>query len=183
MTKPGRKASHLHLVDAVAEVEETASACGGRTKSRGTCKKPPGQGTEHPGLGRCRHHEGQVEEGSPCPLPLTPLEGRLWDQVTEQLQKLRLYNVGYWPHIFGLVVALAGLHVARQSAQIGKAVKGDNGTWKKHPSSTVVNQMLAQIRQFSNDLGLNPSALAAMDLGEDPNKPQSRMEELIRGRR
>lgn len=183
MSKPGRKGSHLRLVDTVADVKATASSCGGRTTRGGVCMKPPGQGTEHPGLGRCRHHDGQVEEGSPCPLPLTALEGRLWDEVTDQLRELRLYRLAFWPHIFGLVVALAGLHVARQSAQIGEAVRGDNGTWKKHPSSTVVNQMLAQIRQFSNDLGLNPSALAAMDLGDDPNKPLSRMEELIRGRR
>jgi phage terminase small subunit len=184
MSKSGRKGSHLRLVDAVASVEDAPdSRCGGRTTRGGVCQKPPGQGTEHPGKGQCRHHDGQVEEGDPCPLPLNPLERRLWDQVTDQLQELRLYNVAFWPHIYGLVVALAGLHVARQSAKIGEVVKGDNSTWKKHPSSTVVNQMLAQIRQFSNDLGLNPSALAAADLGIDPNKPLSRMEELIRGRR
>ncbi len=186
MSKRGPKGSHLQLVDAgeAAEDQPTAAGCGGRTKSGGECKKPPGQGTEHPGVGQCRHHDGQVEEGSPCPLPLTDLEGRLWDQVTDQLIALRLYSGAYWGHIYGYVIALAGLHSARQSA-IGAAatVKGENGAIKKHPSSTVTNQMLTQIRQFSNDLGLNPSSLAAMDLGDDPTKPRSRMEELIKGRR
>ncbi len=182
--KRGPKGSHLQLVDATEAAEEVATTCGGRTKSGGACKKPPGQGTEHPGAGQCRFHDGQVEEGSPCPLPLTELEGRLWDQVTGQLKALRLFRLAFWPHIYGLVIALAGLHSARQSA-IGAAatVKGREGTIKKHPSSTVTNQMLAQIRQFSNDLGLNPSALAAMDLGDDPNKPRSKMEGFIRGRR
>ena len=184
MAKRGPKKRHLQLVDATAELKPQASTCGGRTKSGAACKKPPGQGTEHPGVGQCRHHDGQVEEGSPCPLPLTDLEARLWDVITSQLRALRLLKPAFWVHVYGLVVALAGLYNARQSA-IGAAatVKGDNGTVKKHPSSTVVNQMLDKVRQYSNDLGLNPSALAAMDLDEDPNKPRSRMEDLIRGRR
>ncbi len=185
MSKPGPKGSHLQLVDATEAADDVeATTCGGRTKAGGECKKPPGQGTEHPGAGQCRHHDGQVEEGHPCPLPLTDLEGRLWDQVTAQLTALRLFRAAFWPHIYGLVIALAGLHNARQSAIGATAtVKGENGAIKKHPSSTVTNQMLAQIRQFSNDLGLNPSALQAMDLGDDPNKPRSRMEGYIKGRR
>ena len=181
--KRGPKGSHLQLVDATEAAAEVPTTCGGRTTRGHPCKKPPGQGTEHPGDGQCRYHDGQVEEGSPCPLPLTKLELRLWDHVTAQLAGLRLFRVAFWPHVYGLVIALAGLHSARQSA-IGAAatVRGRDGTIKKHPSSTVTNQMLAQIRCFSNDLGLNPSALAAMDLGEDPNKPRSRMEGYIKGR-
>ena len=184
MGKRGPKGSHLQLVDATEAAAEVATTCGGRTTRGGACKKPPGQGTEHPGVGQCRYHDGQVEEGSPCPLPLTDLESRLWDQVTEQLIALRIFHLAYWGHIYGYVVALAGLHSARQSA-IGAAatVKGREGTIKKHPSSTVINQMLTQIRQFSNDLGLNPSALSTMELGDDPNKRPSRMEEFIKGRR
>jgi phage terminase small subunit len=183
--KRGPKKRHLELVDATEAADDPpAETCGGRTKSDGECRKPAGQGTEHPGAGQCRYHDGQVEAGHPCPLTLTELESRLWDGVVAQLTALRLYRTAFWPHIYGLVIALAGLHSARQSA-IGAAatVKGDNGTMKKHPSSTVTNQMLAQIRQFSNDLGLNPSALAAMDLEDDPTRKLSRMETLIRGRR
>ncbi len=182
--KHGPKPSHLQLVKATEAAEEVASTtCDGRTKAGGACKKPAGQGTEHPGAGQCRHHDGQVEEGSPCPLPLTDLESRLWDQVTGQLQALRIYHLAYWGHIYGYVIAIAGLHSARQSA-IGAAatVKGENGAIKKHPSSTVINQMLSQLRQFSNDLGLNPSAFATMDVGDDPTKPRSKMDRLIRGR-
>ena len=182
--KRGPKKRHLALVDAAAEAPPSAGgwACAGLTKKGAACQKPAGQGTEHPGVGNCRHHDGQVEPGSPCPLPLNALELRLWDEITGQLGALRLLKAAFWPHIFGLVVALAGLHTARQAAKVGQTVKGDNSHTKKHPSSTVVNQMLAHIRQFSNDLGLNPSALAAMDL-EDPDRPLTRMEELIRGRR
>ena len=182
MSKTGAKGSHLQLIDAVAEVKPTASSCGGRTKAGGECKKPLGQGTEHAGVGQCWHHDGQVEEGAPCPLPLDALERRMWDVITTQLRNLRLENQAFWPHKFGLVVALAGLHTARQQARVGSTVKGDNSHVKKHPSSTVVNQMLAHIRQFSNDLGLNPSALASMNL-DDPDRPLSDMEKLIRGRR
>lgn len=186
MSKPGPKATHLHLVDATEEASSTVDeprSCGGRTKLGSACKKPAGQGTEHPGVGQCRYHDGQVEPGSPCPLPLTPLEAHLWDDTVAQLQSLRLYNPAYWRHIYCLVTAMAGLYTAKQSAAAGATVKGDNSHTKKHPSSTIVNQMLALIRQFSNDLGLSPSALQAMDLGEDPSKPRSKMEGFIKGRR
>ena len=70
MSKRGPHPSHLALVDATAAIEETSSSCRGRTKSGGACKKPAGQGTGHPGVGQCQYHDGQVEAGSPCPLPL-----------------------------------------------------------------------------------------------------------------
>ena len=185
--KRGPKKRHIAIVDATAEVEDAPDSgglCVGRTKRGLFCRKPAGQGTEHPGVGNCRHHDGQVEEGSPCPLPLTDLEARLWDELSIQLAALRLDKTAFWWHKYGLVSATAALHTAKQSALGAPAtVKGDNSHTKKHPSSTVINQMLAHLRQFSNDLGLNPSALASMDLGEDPNKPRSRMEDLIRGRR
>jgi len=53
---------------------------------------------------------------------------------------------------------------------------------KKNPAATIVNQMLSHIRQFSNDLGLNPSALASIGPPDDPDKPRSKMERFIRGR-
>ena len=186
VSRRGPRPSHLELVDATAAVDDPpATTCTGRTKRGLFCRKPAGQGTEHPGVGQCWHHDGQVEEGHPCPLTLTDLESRLWDQVTGELKALRLFRRAYWGHIYGYVVALAGLHSARQSA-IGAAatVKAENGTIKKHPSSTVTTQMLTQVRQFSNDLGLNPSALASIGPPEDdPNKPRSKMSQLIRGRR
>ena len=190
MSKPGPKGSHLSLVDATAKGGDTEPVesdvpppCGGRTRAGGECKKPAGQGTDHLGVGQCKHHDGQVEEGSPCPLPLTELELRLWDEFSGQLAELGLLKRAYWAHIYGLVVAVAGLHSARQAGMMGQTVKGDNGTFKKHPSATVVNQMLSQIRNYSNDLGLNPSALVAMDLPDDPSRKPSAMAGYIKGRK
>ena len=183
MSRPGPKPGYLELVDAAAAASSTVNkprSCGGRTKKGGACKKPAGQGTEHPGVGQCRHHDGQVEKGSPCPLPLTDLERRLWDEITGQLHALHLLKAAFWPHIFGLVVALAGLHTARQELD-AIAVAGRGASVKKHPAATVVNQMLAHIRQFSNDLGLNPSALAKIEPPDDDGPP-SKMARLIRGR-
>jgi phage terminase small subunit len=181
MSKRGPKGSHLELVDATSAVDDPpATTCGGRTKSGGECRKPPGQGTDHPGAGQCRHHDGQVEPGSPCPLPLTALELRLWEEITGQLRALRLLKGAFWPHIFGLVVALAALHNARQELDV-IAVAGRGASVKKNPAATVVNQMLAQIRQFSNDLGLNPSALASIGPPDDDGPP-SKMARFIRGR-
>ena len=173
MTKRGPKGSHLQLLDATAAVEDApATTCGGRTRRGTACKRSAGQGTEHPGAGQCRYHDGQVEEGSPCPLPLTALELRLWDEVTDQLRALRLFRIAFWPHIYGLVVALATLHRAYQQID-AIAVPGRGVSVKKSPSVVVLGQMLVQVRQYSNDLGLNPSALAAMGGPPgDPNKPR-----------
>ena len=144
MSRRGPKPDHLALVDATSAAEDPpgSNMCGGRTKSGGACKKPAGQGTEHPGLGQCRHHDGQVEEGSPCPLPLNELELRLWDVITSQLRALRLDKPAFWAHKFGLVVALAGLHTARQEFN-AIAVPGRGASVKKNPAITVVNQMLS----------------------------------------
>ena len=181
MSRRGPKGSHLQLVDAAAAVEDApATTCGARRRRGGSCKKPAGQGTEHPGAGQCRYHDGQVEEGSPCPLPLTALELRLWEQVTDQLKALRLYRLAFWPHIYGLVIALATLCRAYQQID-AIAVPGRGVSVKKNPSVVVVSQMLVQVRQYSNDLGLNPSALASIGPPDD-DVPTTTMERLIRGR-
>ena len=180
MSKRGPHPDYLALVDAAAEVKPSASSCGGRTKRGGKCGRTSGWGTDHAGVGRCRTHDGQVEEGSPCPLPLTALELRLWEEIAGQLRALRLLKAAFWPHIFGLVVALAALHDARHELD-AIAVAGRGASVKKNPAATVVNQMLAQIRQFSNDLGLNPSALASIGPPDD-DEPPTKMDRLIRGR-
>ncbi len=181
--KRGPYPDHLALVDAAAEASSTVDkprSCAGRTKSGAACKKPAGQGTEHPGVGNCRHHDGQVEPGNPCPLPLNALELRLWDEITGELRELRLFKPAFWPTLYGLVVALAMLHKAYEELD-AIAVPGRGAAIKKNPAVTVVNQMLAQIRQFSNDLGLNPSALASIGPPDDDG-PLTKMERLIRGR-
>ena len=180
MSKRGPHPSHLALVDATAAIEETSSSCRGRTKKGGACKKPAGQGTEHPGVGQCRHHDGQVEEGSPCPLPLNELELRLWDEITDQLRALRLFKPAFWPTIYGLVVALAMLHNAYEELD-AIAVPGRGAAVKKHPAAIVVNQMLVQVRQYLQELGLTPSALAKIGPPDDDGPP-STMARLIRGR-
>ena len=184
MTRRGPKPSHLQLVDATAAVDDPPpTSCGARTKKGGACKRSAGQGTEHPGVGQCRTHDGQGEEGHECPLPLTELESRLWDQVTGQLKALRLFRIAFWGHIYGYVVSLATLHRAYRELDT-VAVKGRGSSMKKAPSAVVVHQMLGQIRHFSNDFGLNPWSLAPIGgPPDDPDRPRSRMSELIRGRR
>ena len=165
MSKSGPKASHIRLVDATEAVPPfTLEACGGRTKSGGSCKKPAGQGTEHSGIGQCRHHDGQVEAGSQCPLPLTDLELRLWGEITDQLRALRVYSPAYWPHIYGLVIALAGLHSARQSA-LGAAaiVKGDNSLEAGTPES--FNVLIKEMQSLGLDV--RPGRRGASKEGTD----------------
>lgn len=37
------------------------TTCNARTKSGTTCRKPAGAGTNHPGIGRCKHHLGNTQ--------------------------------------------------------------------------------------------------------------------------
>ncbi len=180
MSKRGPKKRHLALVDAAGEVKPTAPSCVGRTKRGHFCRKPAGHGTEHPGVGNCWQHDGQVEEGSPCPLPLNELELRLWDEITGQLRALRLFKPAFWPTLYGLVVALATLHQAVEELD-RVAVPGRGASVKKHPALIVVNQMLIPIRQYLQELGLTPSALAKIGPPDDDGPP-STMARLIRGR-
>ncbi len=182
MSKRGPKGSHRQLVDAAAAAQDqpTAAGCGGRTKSGGACKKPAGQGTEHPGVGQCRHHDGQVEVGSPCPLPLTKLEEQIWNDLSVRLRELRLFKPAFWPTLYGLVIALATLHDAREELD-AIAVPGRGASVKKHPAAIVANQMLYQVRAYLQELGLTPSALAKIGPPDDDG-PLTKMERLIRGR-
>ena len=183
MTLAGRKRGHLQLVDAVSSVDEDlveAGKCGRLTKKGTPCKRRAGSGTEHPGEGECRAHEGQVDPASPCPLPLTPLELRLWTDITDSLRKTGLLRHAFWPSIFGLVVALAGLSNARREALQGATVTDAKGSIKKHPATTVVNQALAHVRAYSAELGLTPSALAKVRPPEGDG-PKSPMNDLIGG--
>lgn len=41
--------------------------CGARTRQGGTCRKPAGWGTDHPGVGRCRLHGGATPTGVRSP--------------------------------------------------------------------------------------------------------------------
>ncbi len=116
----------------------------------------------------------------PCPLPLTKLEEQIWNDLSVRLRELRLFKPAFWPTLYGLVVALAMLHNAYEELD-AIAVPGRGAELKKHPSSIVANQMLVQVRQYLQELGLTPSALAKIGPPNDDG-PRTRMEELIRGR-
>lgn len=81
--------------------------------------------------------------------------------------------------MYGLVVALARLVQANREVGEAMTVKGDNSAQKKHPAATIVHQMLTQVRMYSAELGITPSALAkvGVEKGDDP----SELERLIRG--
>ena len=41
----------------------TAQLCGAKTRSGGSCRRPAGWGTDHPGYGRCKLHGGATPSG------------------------------------------------------------------------------------------------------------------------
>lgn len=178
----GRKKGHLELMGAADTVqEEEPSICGGRTKAGTPCKRKPGQGTDHPGVGQCLDHEGQVEKGAPCPLPLTPLEARLWEEVSAQLRALGLDKRAFWMAQYGLVSALAGLHNAKEAARAFPVIQDAKGSLKKHPATTIANQMLAHVKGYAAELGLTPAALARVTEEGGRDVPKSKMDQLISG--
>ena len=117
-----------------------------------------------------------------CPLPLSKLEQSIWNEVSLRLRELRLLKPAFWPTVYGLVVALATLHKACEELD-AVAVPGRGASVKKHPAAIVVNQMLAQSRQYLQELGLTPSALAKIGGPPDGDGPLTPMEKFIRGRR
>lgn len=84
----------------------------------------------------------------------------------------------FWPTVYGLTVALSRLHQADASVK-EPVVKGDNGAWKKHPGTTISNQMLSQVRSYCAELGITPSALTK--IGFEPEREQSQLDRLITG--
>ena len=178
MTKRGPKSSHLQLVAAAADEGEY---CGAITRRGSPCRRSAGWGTEHAGRGPCRDHS-TATRSMPCPLPLSKLEEQIWNDVSMRLREIRLLRPAFWPTVYGLTVALATLHKAYEELDV-IAVAGRGKSVKKHPSSTVVHQMLAQVRAYLQELGLTPSSLAKIGgPPDDPTKPRSRMSQLIRGR-
>jgi P27 family predicted phage terminase small subunit len=179
MSRRGPKPGYLTLVDAVEGVPDMeGTLCGGKTKRGKPCGRLAGWGTEHPGVGGCRNHP-EVRTNTPdCPLPLNALEAELWGNVTEHMRGLGLLKAAFWPTMYGLVVALARLDECQKAIQ-EVVVKGDNSAVKKHPAATVANQMLSQIRAYSAELGITPSALAKTG-AKEPDTP-SDLDRLIKG--
>lgn len=181
----GRHPDYLTVVDATAGVEdlgaELAGACGRKTSRGKPCTRGAGTGTDHLGEGACYQHEGQPEASAECPLPLTELQRQLWEDMLPRLDALRLAKGVFWPNLYGLVVALEGLHIHSQLlAELARGpVKGDNGAPKKHPSETIINQRLSQVHTYMDKLGLTVAALTRSGT-EAP--AESELERLIRGR-
>ena len=178
MSSRGPKPQYMTLVDA-AETADAGEYCGVITRRGTACRRPSGWGTEHAGRGPCRDHADGTRS-MPCPLPLPKLEQEIWNDVSIRLRELRLFKPAFWPSLYGLVVALAMLHNAYEELD-AIAVPGRGTELKKHPASIVANQMLLQVRQYLQELGLTPSALAKIGPPDD-DRPLTRMEELIRGR-
>lgn len=181
MARRGPKPSYLSLVDAAKAAEDMDSGvCGAPKASGGLCQRSSGWGTGT-SVGRCRDHldDGVKPESSvPCPLPLDDLQRQLWDDLVSDLRKLGLLKRAFWKSMYGLVVATASLHRAAQ-AMTSITVEGYNGSEKKHPAATIMNQNLSQVRQYSAELGLTPSAMAKV--GFTPEKEESTLDRLISG--
>lgn len=173
----GPKPSHLRLVTAADTVPD-ATTCGAATTRGAACRRPAGWGTDHPGEGTCRDHGDAVRVGD-CPFPLTGPQRLVWNSLAAHMSGLGLLKPMFWPTMYGLVLAVSRLHEA--DASIDEiTVRGDNSAEKKHPASTIMNQMLTHVRTYSAELGITPSALAK--IGGEPEKGLSEMEKLIRGR-
>lgn len=179
MARRGPKPGYLTLVDAVDGVPDMEGArCGGTTSRGAPCSRPAGWGTPHPGAGGCKNHPDVRSAVPDCPLPLNDLETELWANVTNHLRGLGLLKAAFWPTMYGLVVALARLDECQKAIQ-EVVVKGDNSALKKHPAATVANQMLSQVRAYSAELGITPSALAKTG-AKQPETP-SPLDRLIKG--
>ncbi len=178
MSIRGPKPSYLTLVDAADAIEDDLKGkCGAKTGRGKPCGRTAGWGTDHPGDGRCRDH-AEAPVASSCPLPLTGLQAELWSDLTDRLRSIGIMKDVFWPTIYGLTVALALMHDAVSSID-QTVVRGDNGADKKHPGTTIVNQMLSQVRSYCAELGITPSALAK--IGFEPSKTQSKLDRLITG--
>ena len=174
----GPKPGYLTLVDAAATAD-AGEYCGAITRRGSPCRRSAGWGTEHAGRGPCRDHP-TATRSMPCPLPLSKLEELIWNDVSMRLRELRLLKPAFWPTVYGLTVALATLHDAGEELD-AIAVAGRGASVKKHPAAIVVNQMLAQVRQYLQELGLTPSALAKIGPPDDDDPP-TKMDRFIRGR-
>jgi len=178
MTKRGPHPEYLKLIDA-AETADAGESCGVLTRRGSACLRSSGWGTDHPGRGACRDHP-EGTRSMPCPLPLSKLEEQIWNNVSSRLRELRLFRPAFWPTLYGLVIALATLHDAREELD-AIAVPGRGAAVKKHPAAIVANQMLIQVRAYLQELGLTPSALVKIGPPDD-DEPTTKMERLIRGR-
>lgn len=180
MSKRGPHPDYLTLLDA-AETADAGEYCGVVTRRGTACRRPAGWGTEHAG-GPCRDHRSGTRLLL-CPLPLSKLEEGLWNDLSLRLQELRLLKPAFWPTIYGLVIALATLHDAREELDAIAVPDRGAGVVKKNPAAVVAHQMLVQVRQYLQELGLTPSALSRIPGPPNDDGPKTRMEQLIRGRR
>lgn len=176
----GRNPSHLKVVAAAASSSSISSSaptdvCGRPKKSGGMCTRRAGWGTGTGG-GPCRDHAGSELAPSSCPLPLTKLQRQLWDDFLPRLEELGLDRGIFWPNLYGLVVALADLQLHSElAASALEPVKGDNGTPKKHPSATIVNQRLGHVRSFMDSLGLSAAALTRAPRASDTRSTMAKL--------
>lgn len=101
--------------------------CGGRTRQGGTCERPSGWGTDHPGYGSCKLHSGATPTGIKA-----AAEQALREQAADALARLDAEPVG---NPLEELARLAGQAVAWKDAM-----------------SVKVNELAGAIR-FDSNLG------------------------------
>src|SRR2546426_557183 len=110
--------------------------CGAKlNKKRGTCKKPAGHGTSHPGYGYCSLHLG-------C----TPM-GERWAIMKEIEAKRRGYGVALDldPHDALLLCIRIGEGEGRLLAEAVRGILEELGVGKDPRVPTIVRKYLTQI--------------------------------------
>jgi P27 family predicted phage terminase small subunit len=155
-------------------------------KSRRTGKKPRTRG------GRKPRPEFKVVEGGPTKPPKLPAKVNgapnglpqagmdLWRSLAPELKRLGLLT----PADLGAFAAMCvvwgeAMEAAAAVRSEGQTTVGDKGTLKKHPQMTILNEMLAQFRQWCAEFGLTPAARQRLRVL--PEEEISELEEILSG--
>ena len=109
-----------------------------------------------------------------------PEQGReLWKLVSPELHRLGILTQADIPAFVVLCLCYGEAMKAAQAVRDqGHTTMGDKGALKKHPEVTILNEMLAQFRQWCVEFGMTPAARQRLKLL--PEEEIDDMEQLLR---
>ena len=109
-----------------------------------------------------------------------PEKGReLWRLVAPEMQRLGLLTVADAPAFLVMCLCYGeAMDAAQKVKDEGHTTSSDRGGLKKHPEVTILNEMLAQFRQWCVEFGMTPAARQRLKLL--PEEEIDDMEQLLR---